>query len=80
MNYVLDSSVAFKWLVPEADTDKALRIRDDYHNAIIQLLAPDFFPAEVIHKPRGRRCHHLFREWTRFSNTPAFFPAFTIVS
>jgi len=26
MKYVLDSSVAFKWLVPELNTDKALRL------------------------------------------------------
>jgi hypothetical protein len=30
MRYVLDSSVAFKWSVPETDSDKALRLRDDF--------------------------------------------------
>jgi predicted nucleic acid-binding protein len=49
MKYVLDSSVAFKWLVPEVDTDKAVRLRDDYRAAIDELVAPDFFPIEVTH-------------------------------
>lgn len=49
MKYVLDSSVAFKWAVQEVDTDKALRLRDDYRNALHELLAPDIFPIEVGH-------------------------------
>jgi predicted nucleic acid-binding protein len=49
MRYVLDSSVAFKWVVPEQDTDRALRLRDDYRNVVHELLAPDFFPIEVLH-------------------------------
>jgi predicted nucleic acid-binding protein len=49
MKYVLDSSVAFKWVVPELDADKALRLRDDYRKALHELLAPDFFPIEVLH-------------------------------
>ena len=47
--YVLDSSVAFKWVVPEVDTDKALLLRDDFRNGVIQLISPDFFPLEVLH-------------------------------
>jgi len=49
MKYVLDSNVAFKWLVPEKDTDKALLLRDDYNNGIHELLAPDILPIEVAH-------------------------------
>ena len=49
MKYLLDSSVAFKWLVPENDTAKALRLRDDFRRQIIELLAPDIFPVEVVH-------------------------------
>jgi predicted nucleic acid-binding protein len=49
MKYVLDSSVAFKWLVLEKDTAKALRLRDDYRNQVIELLAPDIFPVETVH-------------------------------
>ena len=49
MNYVLDSSVAFKWLVPETDTPKALRLLDDFDNGIHDLIAPDILPVEVVH-------------------------------
>jgi predicted nucleic acid-binding protein len=49
MKYVLDSSVAFKWVIPETDSDRALRLRDDFLNAIHELLAPDIFPVEIGH-------------------------------
>ena len=49
MKYVLDSSVAFKWLVPEVDTPKALRLRDQFTKALLELIAPDFFPVETTH-------------------------------
>ena len=49
MKYIVDSSLAFKWLVPEIDTDKAIRVRDDYRHGIHQLLAPDIFPTELAH-------------------------------
>ena len=29
MIYLLDSNVALKWVLPEADSDKALRLRAD---------------------------------------------------
>jgi len=38
MRYVIDSSVAFKWVVREVDSDKADRLRDDFRNAIHDLL------------------------------------------
>lgn len=49
MKRVLDSSVGFKWLVPELHSDKALRLRDDYRNGILQLIAPDIFLVEIAH-------------------------------
>ena len=49
MKRVIDSSVAFKWVVPETDSDKALLIRDDFRNGLVELLAPDVFPIEVSH-------------------------------
>jgi predicted nucleic acid-binding protein len=49
MKYVLDSSVAFKWLVPEVDTPKALKLRDDFNLAILELIAPDILPIETTH-------------------------------
>ncbi|MHB1421786.1 MAG: type II toxin-antitoxin system VapC family toxin [Gemmataceae bacterium] len=48
MRYVLDSSAAVQWVLPEKDSAKAIRLRDDYHNAIHELLAPDIFPAEML--------------------------------
>ena len=47
MRYVLDSSVALKWVLPEADSAKALRLRDEYSNGLHELLAPDIFPSEI---------------------------------
>lgn len=49
MKYVLDSSVAYKWEVPEPDSDKAIRLRDDYRRAVCELLAPEFFSIELAH-------------------------------
>jgi predicted nucleic acid-binding protein len=49
MKYVLDSSVAFKWAVPEIDTDRALRLRDDTRAGLRELLAPDVFSVEGSH-------------------------------
>lgn len=47
MNYVIDSSTAFKWVVAEADTLKAIRLRDEFRNGIHVLVAPDLFPTEI---------------------------------
>jgi predicted nucleic acid-binding protein len=49
MKYVLDSSVGFKALVPEALSDKAGLLVQDYKNAIYELLAPDVYATEVTH-------------------------------
>ncbi|HET6878943.1 MAG TPA: type II toxin-antitoxin system VapC family toxin [Pirellulales bacterium] len=49
MIYGLDSSVAIKWFIREADTDKALRLRDEYLQGIHRLLSPDVFPFEIAH-------------------------------
>ncbi len=49
MKYVLDSSVALKWVLPEPLSQKARRLRDDYQKKIHELLAPEVFPAEVAH-------------------------------
>jgi predicted nucleic acid-binding protein len=47
MRYVLDSCVAVKWVLPEADSQKALALRDDYLNGTHELIAPDVFKVEV---------------------------------
>lgn len=49
MKYVLDASVAFKWAVAETDSNKALRLRDDLRAGLLELIAPDVFPAEIAH-------------------------------
>jgi predicted nucleic acid-binding protein len=49
MKYVLDSNIAFKWRVPEVDSDKAIRLRDEFRNKLHELIAPDFFPIELAH-------------------------------
>ena len=49
MRYVLDSSVALKWFLSEADSPKAEQLREDARNAVHELLAPDFFPVEMTH-------------------------------
>jgi predicted nucleic acid-binding protein len=49
MKYVLDSNVALKWVLPEVDDAKAIRIRDEYGQGIHELLSPDVFPIEVAH-------------------------------
>jgi predicted nucleic acid-binding protein len=50
MKYVLDSSVALKWVLPEADSARAIRLRDESINGIHQLLAPDLFPLEIANR------------------------------
>ncbi len=49
MKYVLDSNVALKWVLTEADSDKARLLRVEFQNQIHDLLAPDVFPVEVAH-------------------------------
>jgi predicted nucleic acid-binding protein len=48
MKYVLDSSAALPWVLPEKDSAKAIQLRDGARNAVHELLAPDIFPAEVF--------------------------------
>jgi predicted nucleic acid-binding protein len=49
MKYVLDSCVAIKWVLPEADTPKAVRVRNEFLQGIHELLAPDIYPVEIAH-------------------------------
>ncbi len=49
MKYILDSSAAFKWAVPEPGFAKADQLRDEYLNGVHELLAPDVFPFEIAH-------------------------------
>jgi predicted nucleic acid-binding protein len=49
MKYVLDASVALKWVLTEADSAKALDFRDQFRKQVHELLAPDIFLSEVAH-------------------------------
>jgi predicted nucleic acid-binding protein len=49
MTYVSDASIALKWVLTEPDTARALRLRDDFDAGVVDLMAPDVFPAEVGH-------------------------------
>lgn len=49
MKYVLDTSVALKWVLPEPGSDKALALREDFRRKIHTFLAPDVFLAEAGH-------------------------------
>lgn len=49
MRYVLDASVAPKWVLPEPDSPLAVRPRDEHLAGTHELLAPDVFPIEVAH-------------------------------
>ena len=86
MKYVLDSCVAFKWAVTEADTDKALRLRDEFRNAIHELIAPDVLPIEVGHaltraKRQGRITPpHGWAAWlTVMSDSPQLSPSIPLM-
>ena len=49
MKYVVDASVALKWVLPEAQSDKARELRNDFQRRVHELLAPDVFPIELAH-------------------------------
>src|SRR4051794_33941489 len=49
MRYVLDASVAVKWVLPEVDAAKALSLRDACRNGTHEFLSPDTFAVEVAH-------------------------------
>ena len=56
MRYVIDCSTAVKWEVPEPDSPKAIRLRDDFRNGVHELLAPDIFPIEVANALYSAEC------------------------
>ena len=47
MKYVLDRSVALKWVLPEVNSHIALRLLDEYLQSVHELIAPDVFSPEV---------------------------------
>src|SRR5436190_18754187 len=81
MRYVLDASVAIKWVLTEPHSADALRLRGDFVAGTHELLSPDHFPLEVAHAltraerrrlispPTGQR--HLYDV---LSTPPRLFP------
>lgn len=49
MKYILDASVALKCVLTEVDSSKALLIRDDFRNQVVELISPDVYPIEAAH-------------------------------
>jgi predicted nucleic acid-binding protein len=49
MRYVLDASVALKWVLNEPGSLEAIQFRDEYRRGLHELIAPDHFPVEVAH-------------------------------
>jgi hypothetical protein len=47
MKYVLDVSVALSWVIPRPLSPKALRLRDEYRQALHDLIAPSIYSAEA---------------------------------
>ena len=47
MKYVIDTSVDIKTYVQEQGSGKAVRLRNDYHQGVHDLIAPDVFPTEM---------------------------------
>jgi predicted nucleic acid-binding protein len=49
MNYTLDASVAMEWVLPEPDTPKAVRLRNEFRQGLHDLIAPEVFVPEIAH-------------------------------
>jgi predicted nucleic acid-binding protein len=47
MTYVLDTSVDVKTFIQEPDSAQAVRLRNEYHQGVHDLIAPDIFPTEM---------------------------------
>src|SRR5690242_6417093 len=86
MKSVLDSSVGVKWGIAEPDTDKALRLRDAYRQGQHELIAPDWFLAEVANvlgkaAARGRmttaEALQAYREISQ--DAPTMYPSVPLV-
>lgn len=60
MRYVVDASVGLKWVMNEIDAPIALRIREEFRQAVHELIAPDVFVLEVAHGlAKAERIHHV---------------------
>jgi predicted nucleic acid-binding protein len=83
MKYVLDASVALKWVLSEPDAAKARQLRDAYRNAVHELIAPYSFPLEIAHAltkaQRRGMIPDAWRLWVDVITTiPHLFPSFPL--
>jgi predicted nucleic acid-binding protein len=49
VSYVLDASVALKWVLQEPDSPQAIRLRDEALRGLHEFIAPEHFAVEVAH-------------------------------
>jgi len=85
MKYVLDSSVAFKWVVPESDTPRAVQLRDEFRAAVYELIAPDAFPPELAHaltraERQGRISDAVSRLIDVLNTSPILIPSLLLLT
>jgi predicted nucleic acid-binding protein len=79
MKYVIDSSVAIKWVLAEQDDAIARRLRDDFRKGVHELLTPEVFHIEVAHtltrtERQGRiTTGQAVALWTDVMTTPPHF-------
>lgn len=59
MKYILDASVALRWVLPHGLTPKAIQLRDEYVQQLHELLSPNVFIDEVA---STKRCAVNFLE------------------
>jgi hypothetical protein len=64
--------------LPEQDSDKANRLRDDFRNGVHELLAPDVLPIEVAHAlTRASKWRSFADPASLPESGPAWWPAGT---
>lgn len=49
MKYILDASVALKWVLVESDSPNAIRLRNEALAGLHEFIAPNVFPLEIAH-------------------------------
>lgn len=79
MKYVLDASVALKWVLPEEGSERAIALQEQFADAEHELIAPDTFAVEVAHAlTRAERRGNLQppEGLERFRQIAASFPQF----
>jgi len=86
MKYVIDASVDIKTYVQERESGKAVRLRNEYHQGVQELLAPDIFPTEMCNvlmilersgKIKPGEADLFFRHFLR--ELPPLFPAIPLL-